>query len=461
MATFPFDEFVSHIVTMYDVQADSILELYMKIAKYLSDNPIVSEKTVAEIVNKYLEEHPQTGGVTSVNGKTGDITGVYDAQNPPPYPVTKVNNKTGAVTIKSVEGLESSGSYRGGNSSASYPWYQYDYNIDFFKARGYTGATYGKVTESDVCLIPHTLRVLKSTVGAAESRNSSFKRGIRFTSNGLEEIVFKKGNPYNGSATTAIIPGQMVIDKSGQLYSSINPPPYPVTSVNGQTGDVNISELTAGVSSVNGKTGAVTGVYDVDNPPPYPVTSVNGMTGDVNISNLTGGVSSVNGDTGDVTVKRIFSPDGNAHIRQANPDATHTRAFYAESTFNGVKSLISCSFDENDDIHMQVKHGDGSWRDAVLYTTKNPPPSSSSSLSYALVTTETVGESNNRHIVYYDQLPGIADNSINSIISIMPDGQGAYYLRPKYYSDDAFELKVYGDLTDIDYQINVKIIYEV
>lgn len=62
----------------------------------------------------------------------------------------------------------------------------------------------------------------------------------------------------------------------------------------------------AGVSSVNGKTGIITGVYAVDNPPPYPITRVNGKTGDV-----TGlydennpppyPVTSVNGKTGDVT----------------------------------------------------------------------------------------------------------------------------------------------------------------
>lgn len=38
----------------------------------------------------------------------------------------------------------------------------------------------------------------------------------------------------------------------------------------------------AGVSSVNGKTGVVTGIYGVDNPPPYPVTKVDGNTGEVN-----------------------------------------------------------------------------------------------------------------------------------------------------------------------------------
>ena len=44
-------------------------------------------------------------------------------------------------------------------------------------------------------------------------------------------------------------------------YSAANPPPYPVTSVNGKTGAVIID--------------IPKNVYTVDNPPPYPVTSVN------------------------------------------------------------------------------------------------------------------------------------------------------------------------------------------
>lgn len=96
--TFPFEKFVSCITTEYDVQADSILALYIEIAKYLRDNPIVSGLTVKEIIDKYLEENPPAAGVVSVNGKTGAVTGLYDADNPPPYPVTSVNGKTGAVT---------------------------------------------------------------------------------------------------------------------------------------------------------------------------------------------------------------------------------------------------------------------------------------------------------------------------------------------------------------------------
>lgn len=104
--TFPFDKFVSCITTEYDVQTDSILALYIEIGKYLHDNPIVSGLTVKEIIERYLEENPPTVGVISVNGKTGVITGLYDAENPPPYPVTSVNGQTGDVVIQEGGGGE-------------------------------------------------------------------------------------------------------------------------------------------------------------------------------------------------------------------------------------------------------------------------------------------------------------------------------------------------------------------
>lgn len=79
----------------------------------------------------------------------------------------------------------------------------------------------------------------------------------------------------------------------------------PVTSVNGQTGDVIVSG--GAVDSVNGQTGTVVlgksdiGLGNVDNvqqysatnPPPYPVTSVNSQTGAVTLS--------IPSDTSDLT----------------------------------------------------------------------------------------------------------------------------------------------------------------
>ena len=119
------------------------------------------------------------------------------------------------------------------------------------------------------------------------------------------------------------------------IYDAGNPPPYPVRSVNGQTGNV---VITIPVTSVNGQTGAVTlyqnaaisfpdvsdttwnmyrgsgpegeskitgiqfrkdnaaqringtdryNIYDEENPPPYPVTSVGTLTGAVAILDTT------------------------------------------------------------------------------------------------------------------------------------------------------------------------------
>ena len=129
--------------------------------------------------------------------------------------------------------------------------------------------------------------------------------------------------------------GAVVLDKTdiglGNVanvaqYSASNPPPYPVTSVNGQTGDVTVGGGGGAVDSVNGQTGTVVldaadvnalpdtysppvssvnskvgsvvldktdiglgnvanvAQYSASNPPPYPVTSVNGQTGAVVVS---------------------------------------------------------------------------------------------------------------------------------------------------------------------------------
>lgn len=181
MATFtpPFDTGL-----FFPSKGDLIKWVY-DIWRYLQANPIVSEETVADIINTYIEEHPVTSEVNSVNGQKGDVVLTaydidskdnisiqkelealnaaddtkYSADNPPPYPVTSVNGKTGAVTIE-------------------------------------TGA--------------------------------------------------------------------------GDAYTPSNPPPYPVTSVNGKTGAVTI-ETGAGDA------------YTPSNPPPYPVTSVFGATGDVSL----------------------------------------------------------------------------------------------------------------------------------------------------------------------------------
>ena len=70
-----------------------------------------------------------------------------------------------------------------------------------------------------------------------------------------------------------------------QQYSASNPPPYPVTSVNGKTGIVSLGKSDVGLGNVDNVQ-----QYSASNPPPYPVTSVNGQTGAVVITPGGGGM---------------------------------------------------------------------------------------------------------------------------------------------------------------------------
>ena len=141
----------------------------------------------------------------------------------------------------------------------------------------------------------------------------------------------------------------------GGLYSGDNPPPYPVTSVNGKTGDVTIEGGGTGdaysptnpppypVTSVNGKTGAVTGLYSADNVPPYPVTSVNGKTGAVEIA--TGGlsVSNANGMT----------PSGNN-----TNNVTLTLDGYVQGKYKMIFVMFKCK-SANVDASIKIQTSDG------------------------------------------------------------------------------------------------------
>ena len=111
-------------------------------------------------------------------------------------------------------------------------------------------------------------------------------------------------------------------------YSSANPPPYPITSVNSKTGAVSLVKNDVGLSNVDNVR-----QYSANNPPPYPVTSVNSKTGavilaksDVGLGNVANErqyssanpppypVTSVNGKTGAVTVETSSGTTYNATL---------------------------------------------------------------------------------------------------------------------------------------------------
>lgn len=145
------------------------------------------------------------GSVISVNGKTGVVTGLYDAENPPPYPVTSVNGGVGNVKITSFDGVNN------------------------------------KIVMNDGSI----------TIGLRFLLDKVYKAGLRFNT----------GLPLkNGYYQLEVV--NEYENRTSPVYTAYNPPPYPVTSVNGETG-------------------AVTGLYSAKTPPPYPVTSVNNRNGAV------------------------------------------------------------------------------------------------------------------------------------------------------------------------------------
>ena len=146
----------------------------------------------------------------------------------------------------------------------------------------------GLTVKLEGALEGESAKVNADLLGGKDASEYALKTGIVTSVNGQTgDVVVTEGGGY--------------IDTSS-FYSVSNPPPYPVSSVNGRTGAVTIDAASIGaltsapVTSVNGKIGNVNiTAAELGALTSAPVTSVNGMTGDVNV---TAPVTSVNGKTG-------------------------------------------------------------------------------------------------------------------------------------------------------------------
>lgn len=173
---------------------------------------------VTSNVQAQLDSKLSEAPVQSVNSKTGAVTltkadiGLgnvdnvkqYSANNPPPYPVTSVNKKTGAVVLDASDvnavaktGDSMTGTLRVGSAS--------------LETNGYVTGTWFKTT-ANTALSTKPSKIAVINDGWIYSRTpEQIKNDI-----GLSNVDNVK------------------------QYSTSNPPPYPVTSVNGQTGAVTI-----------------------------------------------------------------------------------------------------------------------------------------------------------------------------------------------------------------------------
>ena len=146
-----------------------------------------------------------------------------------------------------------------------------------------------------------------------------------------------------------------------EIYSANNQPPYPVTRVNGQTGDIvlyadqyvqlpsltdeqifnwtlfrNINSVAHGIQfDADGSGYIIDGenrykIYSQNDAPPYPVTSVNGQTGAVV---LTFPVTSVNGQTGEV---ELFTEEATGQIEFPSVTSAGVDQVSINRELNGV-----------------------------------------------------------------------------------------------------------------------------
>lgn len=113
-------------------------------------------------------------------------------------------------------------------------------------------------------------------------------------------------------------------------------------------GDLTGKPQINGVTLVDNKTSKELNLYGTGNEPPYPVTSVNGQTGDVTIS--TGGnVDSVNGKTGAVVLTQDDIGNGTTYVRTHN-DFTDT----LKTQINTNKDNIAMAESDIDGLQTDV-----------------------------------------------------------------------------------------------------------
>ena len=280
---------------------DSIPGLIAKICKYLKDHPGWSEAELEEQIKKFIS----ATGVESFNGRTGTVTlNKNDVNN------LKIASAYFAEGSESIDRLDLVSLYNQGvrfvftdfNSVTS--GYNLAFVLDYFSGSGdvvyypmSTGSGGGGnivsvngktgVVELSLSDIVGTSGVQVKLCTAEEfasattsTWNTYYNEGYRIvgvvnaSATAIDSIYILKQDE-NTHTPIGLSTG------TSDAYTPSNPPPYPVTSV-------------------NGKTGVVTGLYDQNNQPPYPVNKVNNKTGSVSLKV--------------VDVSNGNSPDENAYI---------------------------------------------------------------------------------------------------------------------------------------------------
>lgn len=295
------------------VPKGSVTEALMKICHYLNEHPGWSEDDLKNLINDAIADGDFVSGVSSFNGRYGavsleasDVNNLFIA---PAY-FGRPGESVSAIdlTAKYADGVrfiftnydESSNSYL-----YSFALKKEDNVVNAYQIATTAGDSSGGSSSGVISVNGKSGVVTLSLSDIVRNSGAQVKLA---SSDEFDSTELATWNAYydDGFRIVAVInddrdkidsiyilsqdenvhaPIPMATGIEG-AYSPSNPPPYPVTSVNGRTGAVTglydeQNQPPYPVLSVNGRVGNVTGLYDADNPPNYPVLSVNGREGHV------------------------------------------------------------------------------------------------------------------------------------------------------------------------------------
>lgn len=209
-----------------DVQT-SLNKANSALQSYTETDPTVPAWAKAASKPSYSKSEVGLGNVDNVRQ--------YSVNNPPPYPVISVNKKTGAISLTPADiGADSAGT---ASSLVSAHNTSTDAHTDIRNALN------TKQAKGD-----YALRSELPTKVSQLTNDKGYLTGYTETDPTVPAWAKAASKPTYSKSEV----GLGNVDNVKQ-YSASNPPPYPVTSVNGKTGAVTISALPAVTTADNGK----------------------------------------------------------------------------------------------------------------------------------------------------------------------------------------------------------------
>lgn len=185
-----------------------------------------------------LTNKPSINGVVLYGDQESKALKLYGENNQPPYPVTSVNNKTGAVVLGAADVgavATSDVTQTLGSSTTKVP-------SEKAVTDALSGAGAGdmlKATYDPTGSVETAGGIPDYVAGQLPTVNDAT---LTIQKNGTAVGTFTANASVNKSINITMAKGDVGLSNvdNAKQYSANNPPPYPVTSVNGQTGAVEI-----------------------------------------------------------------------------------------------------------------------------------------------------------------------------------------------------------------------------